>query len=107
MTEEEFGRFVKKVIMLVIVAVLILIVIGFIVFNKAGVKKSVFASQLDADNYKKKVQTIHSRELKEKEDEELKKEKESLENKEEKQEKEKTAEEAPVEEQPAETPAEE
>ena len=92
MTEEEFKKFMKKVIGLVVVAIVIFVVIGFIVFNGFGKETSIFGSQREIDDYKKKVQEVNSREI-------TQKGLEKLENSEEFQENEKNSEtvETPVE----------
>ena len=66
MTEEEFGKFIKKIVILIVIAVIILVVIGFIVFNQIGKKTSIFESQAEIDNYRSKVQELNSREVEEK-----------------------------------------
>jgi len=80
MTEEEFKRFMKKIVLLVIAITLIVIVMGFVVFNKFGKETSIFSSQAEIDSYKKKVQEANSREITEKDLEKLEKSEEFEEN---------------------------
>jgi len=71
MTEEEFKKFMKKIIWLAVAAIVILVVIGFIVFSQFDKKTSIFENQSEIDNYKKKVQQTNSREITEKDLEKL------------------------------------
>lgn len=63
MTEEEFKKVMTKVIAFIVIALIILIIIGILVFNKSGKTLSIFSNQKEIDDYKKKVQEINSDEI--------------------------------------------
>lgn len=71
MTEEEFKKTMAKVIGFIVVAIIMLVIIGIIVFNQAGKTKSIFESQAEKDNYKKRVEKTNSHNITEEEVEEL------------------------------------
>ena len=74
MTEEEFKKAMSKVIGFIVVALIILVIIGVIVFNTAGKQTSIFGSKQEAESYKKRVQEENSYNLTEEEVEESAKE---------------------------------
>ena len=60
MTEEEFKKAMGKIICFVIIALVILIIIGILVFNTSGKSTSIFGNKEDLENYKKKVEEVNS-----------------------------------------------
>ena len=60
MTEEEFKKAMGKTIFFVVIALIILIIIGILVFNNSGKSTSIFRSEKDFENYKKKVEEVNS-----------------------------------------------
>lgn len=65
MTEEEFKKVMTKTIIFIVMALIILIVIGIFVLNKSGRDLSIFSNQKEIDDYKKKVEEIHSKNIEE------------------------------------------
>ena len=67
MTEEEFKKAMSKLIIVIVIALVILVIIGIVVFNTFGKQTSIFASEQEKENYKKKVQEVNSHSLTEEE----------------------------------------
>ena len=64
MTEEEFKKVIKRVTIFVVIALIILVAVGIVVFGTSKKEKSIFSSQADIDAYKRKVEQITTHELK-------------------------------------------
>lgn len=67
MTEEEFKKTMTKLICFIVVALIILVVLGIIVFNQSGKTKSIFENSKQLDDYKKKVEEVNSHNITEEE----------------------------------------
>lgn len=80
MTEEEFKKTMTKVVIFVVVALVILVVVGIIVFGTSKKENSIFESQAEIDNYKKKVKQVNSHQITEEDMEELENSEEFEEN---------------------------
>ena len=80
MTEEEFKKTMIKVVVFVIIAFILLVAIGIVVFGTSKKKTSIFESQAEIDNYKKKVEQINSHQITEEDVEELENSEEFQEN---------------------------
>lgn len=71
MTEDGLKKVKSTATIFMIIACLLLIVIGIIVFGTSNKEKSIFKSQTEIDNYKSKVQQLNSHQITEAESEEL------------------------------------
>jgi len=71
MTEEEFKKTMIKVVIFVIVALILLVAIGIVVFGTSKKETSIFEDQAEIDYYKKKVEQINSHQITEEDVEEL------------------------------------
>ena len=60
MTEEEFKKAMGKTIFFIVIALIVLVVIGVLVFNQSGKTASIFGSQKEADEYHQKVNEMNS-----------------------------------------------
>lgn len=59
MTEDEFKKTMGKTIMFIVIALIILVIIGILVFNKSGKTFSIFSNEKEKASYKKSVQEIN------------------------------------------------
>ena len=71
MTEEEFKKVMTRIIIFVVIALIILVVIGVLVFNKSEKSASIFKNENDLNSYKKKVEEINSSNITEEDIEKL------------------------------------
>ena len=71
MTEEEFKKVIKRVTIFVVIALIILVAVGIVVFGTSKKEKSIFSSQADIDAYKRKVEQINTHEITEEDLEKL------------------------------------
>ena len=60
MTEEEFKNTMGKIIIFIVIALIILVIIGVLVFNKSGKSLSIFSNEKEKNSYKKSVQEANS-----------------------------------------------
>lgn len=60
MTDEEFKKAMTKLVWFIIIALIILVVVGVVVFNKSGRKTSLFSNDKEVEEYKKKVNETSS-----------------------------------------------
>lgn len=63
MTEEEFKKTMKRVVIFIVIAIIILVAIGIVVFGTSKKETSIFGNQAEIDNYKRKVQEINAHEI--------------------------------------------
>ena len=80
MTEEEFKKAMTKVVIFIVIALIILIVLGIIVFNKSGKSTSIFESEKLKKDYTSKVQELNSNNITEEDAEKLENSEEFQEN---------------------------
>ena len=80
MTEEEFKKAMVKVVGVIVIALVILVIIGFVVFNTFGKQISIFESEEAKKDYKKKVEEAGSYNITEEQAENLENSSEFQEN---------------------------
>ena len=80
MTEEEFKKTMTKVFSFIVIAMIILVIIGIVVFNQSGKTTSIFGSKSEIDSYNKKVKDINPHSITEEEIKELENSSEFQEN---------------------------
>ena len=80
MTEAEFKKTMIKVVIFVVIAFILLVAIGIVVFGTSKKETSIFESQAEIDNYKRKVEQINSHQITEEDVEELENSEEFQEN---------------------------
>ena len=60
MSEEEFKKAMKKTIIFILIMIVVLVILGFVVFNKSGKDTSIFENEEQKSTYQKEVEKINS-----------------------------------------------